>query len=376
MKNKLKIVTVMSLLFLFTKQSEAQNYFHGSIGKGTDTNQVNIYFMPNYNSVAGEYALGTDFAVTVPTRPGSNATFVPNPSGLYAGLPFTSSVENPYPTETLFGFHNINNGITMPPWTTGTQYLIGTITFTGVTGPLFGDSVRMVDKTNDPSYNNGYFDVAMNTGDKTDYSNYFYVSSGSSVIQTDVNGDKFITAAALRLLPVKLINFTAIKSNNFCSVNIDWQVAQELSLKGYTVERSQSDNRNKFSSIAFVNASGKSNYAFSDSTPAPGLNYYRLKMVDIDGKFTYSQIIPVNSTCGIEGNISVFPNPVTGVANVYGLTGKNKIAIIDAAGRQVASYINSRSTQKINFGGFAKGIYTVQVAAADGTTTSIKVVKQ
>ncbi|MES1181904.1 MAG: T9SS type A sorting domain-containing protein, partial [Flavobacterium sp.] len=81
-----------------------------------------------------------------------------------------------------------------------------------------------------------------------------------------------------------------------------------------------SDGRN-FTKIATVAAKGNSNtptsYDLVDPMPLKGVNYYRLKMVDIDGKFEYSQIVIIRIEDGVQLVTKVAPNPFTGKIDVY-----------------------------------------------------------
>ena len=98
------------------------------------------------------------------------------------------------------------------------------------------------------------------------------------------------------LLPVKLIDFTA--KNNNDKVNLQWQVASEINVSHYAIERSS--NGQDFENIGALNANNlvniQINYNFADNSPLKGTNYYRLVMVDIDGSIEYSKIVSVSVT--------------------------------------------------------------------------------
>ncbi len=116
---------------------------------------------------------------------------------------------------------------------------------------------------------------------------YYYldITNGTSRIITSpiwyTRNDALIT------LPVKLNSFTVQKANS--SAQLNWSTEQELNSSYFSVERS-SDGR-KWNSIFRVNAAGNStqvnNYKAFDNTPLNGINYYRLKQFDGDGKFEY-----------------------------------------------------------------------------------------
>lgn len=118
-------------------------------------------------------------------------------------------------------------------------------------------------------------------------------------------------------LPVKLISFSG--RLNGAKVDLNWVTANELNTKDFEVERG-SDGRN-FTKIASVTARGNSStptsYDLIDPSPLKGVNYYRLKIVDIDGKFEYSQIVIIRIEDGVQLVTKVAPNPFTGKIDVY-----------------------------------------------------------
>ena len=104
--------------------------------------------------------------------------------------------------------------------------------------------------------------------------------------------------------------------------------------------------------MASLNNAQGGSYQFADNNLANGINYYRIKSVDVDGAFAISNVITLNSNCN--GTIiTVSPNPVKDVVNVTGLTGSNTILILDASGRRMVQILTINSTQRINMGGFA-----------------------
>ena len=109
-------------------------------------------------------------------------------------------------------------------------------------------------------------------------------------------------------LPVTLAQFKA--TYNGATVELNWVTASEENSKHFEIQRSADGAQ--FTAIGIV-ASGNStslkNYLFTDGLPHTGNNYYRLKMVNIDGGFKYSAVILVKSSDSRKG-ITVYPNPV------------------------------------------------------------------
>ncbi len=126
-----------------------------------------------------------------------------------------------------------------------------------------------------------------------------------------------VTVNWSQTLPVKLISFSG--RLNGAKVDLNWVTANELNTKNFEVERG-TDGRN-FTKIATVTAKGNSNTATSydqaDPLPMKGVNYYRLKIIDFDGKFEYSQVVIIRIEDGIQLVTKVAPNPFTGKVDVY-----------------------------------------------------------
>ena len=108
------------------------------------------------------------------------------------------------------------------------------------------------------------------------------------------------------IVPVTLVDFTGIAKPNKTTL-LQWKTATEINSDYFIVERG-TDGSN-FTQVAIVNSTGNSsslvNYQLTDNFPENGLNYYRLKMVDNDGHFQYSNIISVNFKTTIKGNVVI-----------------------------------------------------------------------
>jgi hypothetical protein len=116
---------------------------------------------------------------------------------------------------------------------------------------------------------------------------------------------------SLSTLPVDLISFSAIY-NNYQSL-LKWTSANEVNFAKYVIERS--NNGSEYAPVGEKNATGstgRNNYEFTDdlSTASGAVFYYRLKMVDIDGKYKYSQIVMVKKDAKTINGIIISPNPI------------------------------------------------------------------
>jgi hypothetical protein len=185
----------------------------------------------------------------------------------------------------------------------------------------------------------------------------------------------FLTSASV--LPVTLNNFTGnLDNQNHCVLN--WNVSFENNLSGYEVERSY-DNTT-FTSVGTVPATGSSSYSFTDPAQALPSNYYRLKMVDLSGKFVYSPTVLITSNSATEF-VKLLGNPVT---NQIALLINNKAndnvnAVLTGINGQVVKQWNLGKAEgnvvlPLSNTSMASGVYVLTVTAGN-QKVELKVMK-
>ena len=161
-------------------------------------------------------------------------------------------------------------------------------------------------------------------------------------------------------LPVTLIDFTASLQNK--SVLLQWKTANEKNLSQFVIERSGDGTR--FLPMKSMTVSGIStltkDYSITDEQPLQGINFYRLKMVDADGKFTYSNIVAVK--INLVNKLVIFPNPADRILFVQasGNDENARIQIVDGAGRiikELKVFLNGQTSFTIDISNIAKGMY-------------------
>ena len=175
------------------------------------------------------------------------------------------------------------------------------------------------------------------------------------------------------VLPIELLSFRADALNTM--VALDWATASESGNSHFVVERSTDGEH--FTAIGQVPGAGDSfttiEYAFSDPQPTRGVNYYRLKQVDVDGTYTYSLVEAVSFGLSITAG-TPFPNPADNAVNVnveVMIDGNLELRLHDASGRLVHTSKHSveagEQLLSAPVQGLDPGSYLLSVIADDGS---------
>jgi hypothetical protein len=192
------------------------------------------------------------------------------------------------------------------------------------------------------------------------------------------------TAYVPSVVPVELINFSAgIKNNN---VRLNWMTASENNNKGFEVERSIKNSNLKiknFETIGFVNGNGTSTelntYSFNDENVSAGKYIYRLKQIDFDGSYEYSNEIEVEIALPVEFALyQNYPNPFNPSTTIkYALPTDLKVTleVYNIVGQKVTTIINNESKEagfhEVNFNGvsLSSGIYFYKLTTENFSST-------
>ncbi|RYZ47236.1 MAG: T9SS type A sorting domain-containing protein [Sphingobacteriales bacterium] len=201
-------------------------------------------------------------------------------------------------------------------------------------------------------------------------------SSGLSWLEVTTPGfSNFFIAAGPNPLTITLEKISAV---NVGSRNrVDWTSATEHTGDFYELERSL-DGRN-FTKIGTIDAKGSASaYSYWDNSPAIGRNYYRLKMMEPSGSFSYSEVVSATVSDASAFSIETFPNPVTDALNVkvYGNAGANAtISLTDVTGKVISIMSVKDNAATINMNGLAAGVYLLKYSDSVNST-SVKINKQ
>lgn len=177
----------------------------------------------------------------------------------------------------------------------------------------------------------------------------------------------FFITSDLNILPLTLLNFTGRHYNDYNQ--LQWETADEVNTSHFILERSSDGNA--YSSVATI-AAGSNTYSYKDNISFNGKMYYRLKMIDNDGKFTYSSIVTLNSNGGQVAGI--YPNPAND--KVYINTGnellQHSVRLYDISGHLLQTIQINNTLETLPVQQLKSGLYLLQFD--NGTT--VKFVKK
>lgn len=177
------------------------------------------------------------------------------------------------------------------------------------------------------------------------------------------------------VLPIDFKSFDLVQQNE--NVNLKWQTSMEQNCNYFNIEFS-ADGKN-WQSLGDVKANGYSNivrtYTFLHKKPKAGRSYYRIKQIDYDGKYSYSEIksILVLNENGISilndlNNLSIYS---------LGTSKINSVSIYSLNG-QLVYQLKNKSSDKIdvfNYKNFLPGLYFLQIKSSNGKYINRKIVK-
>ena len=226
----------------------------------------------------------------------------------------------------------------------------------------------------------GLHDILVLYGENTAFNSLRleYASADAGVSRQLVAAADLCSAASNAPLPVTLTRFGVVGRPE--GVLASWEMAQELNSARFVVERSA--NGQVFEAAGQVAAAGTTahsqQYTFLDTAPLPGLSYYRLRQLDLDGSAHFSGVVTIgwNGAEVAATHLSVFPNPVaTGQLTVrvdQATAATTTLEVLDLSGRLVLRQKLAGSThQQLTFDvrPLPAGIYLVRLLSPAGVTT-------
>ncbi len=192
--------------------------------------------------------------------------------------------------------------------------------------------------------------------------------------QTNVIKDVTLSTpvVVLQPLPVELTSFTSNVSGS--KVQLNWKTGTEINNTGFAIERKS--EKTGWNQIGFVKGSGNSTqpkeYSFKD-LPSGDIKFqYRLKQIDMNGQYTYSDLVNINLDVPVNYNLEQnFPNPFNPTTNIrFELPEATHVSIIvyNLLGQEIATLLNADMTsgyQSVTFDAsrIASGTYIYRLQA-------------
>jgi hypothetical protein len=331
------------------------------------TNQINYHIGTTASGSIGDISAGSEVAAKFA---------VPYPNALSKVDAYFSAAGN------TFDVIIYNNAAGAPGTAigsvTGQTSVLGLNSITFTTPVAVSDSFWVSIKQTGLAYNLSF------QAEAPPRPNAFFLKSGAAawfdLAGNSANAFRFMigitTSAAL---PIKVSNFTGKLIGE--KALLSWSTATEVNSTGFEIERSTKEG-SEFKSIGFVTGAGNStnvlNYTFSDEHVNIGNNYYRLKLIDKDGKFEYSGVIKLNRTAKNNFEVTVV-NPSKGKVSLQ-ITSEVaetvSLRLVNLNGQLIATTNTniSAGTSSLSLGqNLAKGTYVVTVSKK-GETSSYKVI--
>ena len=193
----------------------------------------------------------------------------------------------------------------------------------------------------------------------------FAVTSHNNAVLSTMLSDAFVQSVpTTNPLAVTLVSFTGEAINDEYA-DLQWVTAMEENSDHFEVQRSTDGVH--FGTVLTVKAVGNSqtpqHYEAVDDSPAPGLNAYRLKEVDVNGNYSYSLVVLLRFGKKAYDPL-VYPNPVDAALNIVaGQEPVNEVDLYDVSGRILRRLLNgsASSTLVVPCGNLASGIYLVEI---------------
>ena len=257
-----------------------------------------------------------------------------------------------------------------------------------------GASVDFPNKLLDPTDP----EISLNVSSSLEVPNTVYatVPVTADMIYTDINGSNklrplfpilvssdacfktqsIVLASPLELLPIKLLEFSVFGMKD--GAHLNWSTAMEENASGFEIERSIGSPE-KFTRLAFIPTKAENGmsqsvlqYAYQDNNVIPGkINYYRLKLIDIDGRSSYAEVKSINPVT-IAGETAIFPNPSSGSISIkMKSSSKYAVYVFDYAGREIQR-LDCMDDPIDRVDGLKPGFYTIKFIEIKSGIQSIK----
>lgn len=243
------------------------------------------------------------------------------------------------------------------------------------------------------NFSQTYLDVFYNNSDPTNSTDLsllqkitfsgtditFLLTDATSVTKalSNINKITFSGTNGGNPLPVELVSFTAVVNGN--KVTLEWSTATEVNNYGFDVERSAINTKSQeWVKIGFVNGSGNSNspkhYSFTNIPNGETKFNYRLKQIDNDGKYEYSNVVSIDINApnkfALNQNYPNPFNPSTKISYRLPIDGFVTLKVYDILGKEINTLVNGNEkagNYEVDFdgSGLASGVYICRMSYSD-----------
>ena len=188
-------------------------------------------------------------------------------------------------------------------------------------------------------------------------------------------GESPLSVLAPSALPLSLLEFNATKAN--CEAQLKWITGFEKDVKHFEIEYSTNGaNYTKIGTMVALNRSVPTTYAFTYNQ-GNSKGFYRLKTIDKDGTYTYSNAIAITTSCAGAKGIKLYPNPVqtnqTLSISISGYEKQLRGELISATGQVVKTMTLRNGTNTLMLTNLSQGFYTLRVSENGGFSEAFKI---
>jgi hypothetical protein len=366
---------------------------------GTTANRYDTVIIPNYvypnliNSIAFGCDNGSQSVVSAVTGGAP-----PYQYQIFSSVPASPEITTPYQNTPVF---NINNGtvyslIRIRVIDNCGNASINDVAFQPIVNPtieassncMFTPATLSVDSIPGATYTwykrtyNPFDSVYLGTGREYLIPYMQPSDTGKYICKTVFAGGcatrlsyKTVTGLCF-LLPVTLTDFKATWKHVYSELN--WQVSTMINFSHFEIERSL-DGTSFSKTGQVMHQSNQWSYSYDDRNIPAGASvlYYRLRLVDMDGRFSYSPVVVIRLNGG-KNNINIYPNPSTNYMNAElgsEARGDYQVQLIDAVGQVVETKVvtNAQANQVVTIqrGKHASGIYILKIESSYYRQTSL-----
>jgi len=307
----------------------------------------------------------------------SNLPVTVNTSGVLSGKAITRVAAGGYHSVTLS-----SDGMVFT-WGNNDYGQIGNANNTSINMPVLVNTSGVLSGKTITRVAAGYSHSMVLASDGTVFTwgNNDYGQLGNGSV-TDSNVPVAVDQSGMGALPVELKTFTATSTSS-ATVVMNWQTTTEVNNYGFEILRSaQNDKNESWEKIGFVEGHGNSNspkdYSFTDNTPHSGVVKYKLKQIDFDGTFSYSEEVTVNNELAKSFKLfEPYPNPFNPSTTIkYSIPSVSNISlkIYDILGNEVANLVKEKKDAgeyefNFNASNLASGIYFYKLQAGSFSQT-------